>query len=212
MPAREWEPACPAGTRQQLCPAPPPPLLQMQSTYVLQGLHLHIPNIFPNYPSNSSATRGAQAGGYRVRTWCVQPGSGQAGFPLEEEGMQWPLHSPRPRQGALGAQETHLEGGRIVPPPRHPAGMPNCSREFRPVHYPPAALSGLAARLVPPQFHLSLSGPCLSPGLSKPATWHLRAGRRMAYRPPYPICCPWQASLINPGILYAELVDVAGRS
>lgn len=46
----------------------------MQSTYVLQGLHLHIPNIFPNYPGNSSVALGVQDSGYKVRdNSCVQP-------------------------------------------------------------------------------------------------------------------------------------------
>ncbi|MBV98102.1 Solute carrier family 15 member 3, partial [Eschrichtius robustus] len=38
----------------------------MQSTYVLQGLHLQIPNIFPDYPANRSAALRAQGGGYKI--------------------------------------------------------------------------------------------------------------------------------------------------
>ena len=162
----------------------------MQSTYVLQGLHLHIPNIFPDYPGNSSVALGAQNSGYKVRdNWRGQPpSSSQAeGFLLEEEAeMKLPLHSPCPMAGC--PRGTGKAPGGWADLCLSPATLPRCSTAQRNsgqlLSHPLLLRAGGSGWLTPglqvrctlltlPCLVL-LRDPCLLPGLSKAVSWHFR--------------------------------------
>lgn len=128
----------------------------MQSTYVLQGLHLHIPNIFPEYPSNSSVALRAEGSSYKVRdrVGVQSPTSGPAGCLLlreEKETKQLPHPGGR---GSSGNGKSAWGMGKAVPQPRHPAKMLNCSEEFRPALLPPVSARPSDRRAGDPQFYL----------------------------------------------------------
>lgn len=94
----------------------------MQSTYVLQGLHLQIPNIFPNCPTNRSEALRAQGSVYKVRDTCAfSPDLGPGwGIPLERKTeAASTLPSPSGRAS--------LEYRKCTWRSRHPAPKLSCS-------------------------------------------------------------------------------------
>lgn len=162
---------------------------QMQSTYVLQGLHLQIPDIFPDYPANRSAALRAQGSGYKVKdTHVISPHFRPGwGLPLRKGGNEAVATLPSPSGTASSGYRKRTWR------PRHPAKRLRCIQDFRSASLPPTAAlkrphgpvctrpsgqahSGHSQLYLAPSLcgAPGCSDLCLSPGLTKPVPWHFR--------------------------------------